>query len=88
MSPSAGTNSSRLFLNSQQFSDNIFDNPSCQSATVCMYVYSESVGQSCVSTNCCSDSMARNLVFIFLACIGTCSDCGTMYSNYLYIVSD
>lgn len=48
MSPSAGTNSSRLFLNSQQFSDNIFDNPSCQSATVCMYVYSESVGQSLV----------------------------------------
>lgn len=37
MSPSAGTNSSRLFLNSQQFSDNFFDNPSCQSVTVCMY---------------------------------------------------
>lgn len=27
---------------------NIFDNPSCQSAIVCMYVYSESVGQSLV----------------------------------------
>lgn len=42
----------KFFTTLPQFStvlgQHFFDNPSCPSATVCMYVYSESVGQSLV----------------------------------------
>lgn len=88
MSPSAGTNSSQLFLSSQQFSDNIFLTTLAVRVPQSVCMYTVNLLDSLVFPLIAAVTQWPGILFIFLACIGTCSDCGTMYSNYLYIVSD